>query len=334
MSTSNAAAVFALLSAARVPSFEENQGRLQHELITTANASLFQQAHFSEPETTYALGWRDPAGYDRLSDFVAPPVMGLNDRYEHIEYPNAEAFLSDVHADDDLRPIGAEFKTVDYSLSRRTGTIPNRGLRIVLDWDRIRTMPNWQRMFTERLMQRLSRNAARRKVALALASGVGVSQTWDATTDPDYLMAVQASLSGDITGIAPNRALAGQAARLLRYQAYGGTANARGFSGRVLSFEEALQKIGFDALVDESRYQSGPSSKTAIVGSKVLLFSAYGTSGEDPSNFKTARGVTSQGGRYAVYVRQISVKFWEIVVETYETEWVASTLGVRTITVS
>jgi hypothetical protein len=332
MSTSNAAAVFSLLAAARVPTYEETAGRLEHGLISTANASLFTQAHFSEPYTEYALGWNDPAGYDRLSDFVAPPVIGLNERYEHIEYPNAEAFLSDVHADDDLRAIGGEFKLADYSETKREGVIPNRGLRIVLDWDRIKTKKNWQRMYTDRLMQRLSRNAARRKVALALASGVAVSQTWDSTTDPDHLVATEAKNSGDITGVTPNRALVGLAAKLLRYAAYGGTDKARGFL-RSLSAEEGMQKIGLEALVDESRFQSG-TSKTAIVGSKVLLFSAYGTSAEDSSNFKTARGPTGQGGRYAVYIRQIGVKFWEITVECYETEWVASTLGVRTITVS
>jgi hypothetical protein len=36
----------------------------------------------------------------------------------------------------------------------------------------------------------------------------------------------------------------------------------------------------------------------------------------------------------AVYVRQISTKLWEIVVEVYETEFVASTLGVRTLTIT
>ena len=41
-----------------------------------------------------------------------------------------------------------------------------------------------------------------------------------------------------------------------------------------------------------------------------------------------------QGGLYAVYVRQLSVKQWEIVVECYETEFCASTLGVRTLTVT
>jgi hypothetical protein len=334
--TENAAHIYALLSAAAVPAYNSVR-ELEHGLITSAplvteNATLFSQAHFSEPETTYALGWKDPAGYDRLSEFVAPPMIPAGELYQHIEYPNAEAFLSDS-ADDDLRAIGAEFKTVEYTETKALRQVPNRGLRIVVDYDRVKTMPNWQRMYTDRLLQRLMRNAARRKVVLALAAGVAVSKTWGSTADPDLDIANEAKNSGDITGISPNRGLFGLAAKLLRYSSYGAQATAAGFGGRALSPEEAMQKIGLEALVDESRYQSG-TSKTAIVGSKVLLFSGYGVSGEDPSNFKTARANTSQGGRFAVYARQIGVKFWEVVVECYEMEWVASTLGVRTVTVS
>lgn len=331
--TANAAAVAAILSGAIVPAYSPT-AEPRHLAITTANASLFTEAHFSEPLTSYALGWRDPAGYDRLSDFIAPPVITPGQLYEHIEYPNAEAFLSD-EATDDLRPIGADFKTVDYTQTKARREIPNRGLRIVLDWDRIKTMPNWQEHFTNLLMQRLARNGARRKVALGLATGTAASLTWDAAgaADPDYDLANQAKLCADSSGIAPNRVLWGQPAKLLRFACYGATNTAKAMAGRMLSAEEASMKIGLDALVDESRYQTG-STKTAIVGSKVLLFNAYGQSGEDPSNFKTARGATGQGGRFAVYVRQLSVKFWEIVVECYETEWAATTLGARTLTVA
>lgn len=331
-STANAAFVSSLLAATRVPDYQTD-GQLAHGLITTANASLFSQAHFSEPETAYALGWKDPAGYDALGEFVAPAMMPMGELYEHIEYPNAEAFLSEVNADDDLRAIGGEFKTVAYSDTKTRRSIPNRGLRIVLDYDRVKNTPNWQRLYTDRLMQRLARNGARRKVALALASGTAVSKTWGSSADPDLDIANQASASGDVTGIQPNRVLFGLAAMLLRYSSCGSQATAAGFAGRAMTAEEAMMKIGLEAMVDSSRYQSG-SSKTAIVGSKVLLFSAYGTSGEDPSNFKTARGTTMQGGRFAVYVREIGVKFVEITVECYETEFAASTLGVRTVTIS
>lgn len=331
--TSNAAVVAALLRGAMEPLFENNQNRLEHGFITTANSSLFSQAHFSEPLTTYALGWSDPANYDQLSDFIAPPVMTGGELFEHIEYPNAEAFLSDVNGDDDLRAIMAEFKTVEYTSTKTRRSIPNRGLRIVVDYDQVKNMPNWQSTYTDRLMQRLARNAARRKVAMALAAGTAVSKTWGSSADPDLDIANQIVLSGDASGISPNRVLFGEAARLLRFSSYGSQATAAAFGGRGLSAEEGMSKIGLETLVNSGRYQSGVT-KTALVGSKVLLFTAMSQSGEDPSNFKTARGTTQQGGRWGVYTRQLSVKFWEIVVECYEMEWVASTLGVRTITVS
>jgi hypothetical protein len=334
MRSANAAAVRAILVGSIMPAYNANDTP-RHGMITTANASLFSEAFFSEPNTIYALGWPDPHGYDAAAEFLAPPLDGITGQlYEHIEYPNSEAFLSDDLVDD-LRPIGGDFKTVDYSQSKNRREIPNRGLRIVLDWDRIRTRPTWQQHYTGLLMSRLKRNAWRRKVALALAAGTPVSIVWDpaGAADPDLDLANQAKLAGDASGINPNRVLWGQAARLLRYATYGATNTAKAMAGRSLSAEEASAKVGLAAMVDESRYQTG-ATKTSIVGSKLVLFNAYSTSGEDPSNFKSAIGATSQGGRYAVYVRQLSVKFWEIVVECYETEFCATTLGCRTLTVS
>lgn len=330
--TANAAFLAALLAPTGVVAYNEPGLEMRHGLITTANASMFDASHLSEGLTTYALGWRDPAGYEAASEFLAPALPQTGELYEHFEFPNLEAFLSDG-AYDDLRSIGAEFKTVDYSNTKTQREIPNRGLRIVLDWDRIKNMPNWQQYYTGLLMQRLQRNGFRRKVALAVAAGASASVTWGTSADPDYDLVNQAKLSGDASGLQPNRALYGLAAQVLRFYAYGAQATAGAFAGRSMSVEEVGAKTGIDARVDASRYQNG-TSKTSIVGSRVILFTATGASPEDPSNFKTAIGRTAAGGRWGVYVRQISTKLWEIVVETYETEFCASTLGVRVVTVS
>lgn len=331
--TANAALVASIIAGAHVPAYNRD-APLRHGLMSTANASLFVQAHFSEPMTTYATGWSDPNGYDEACEFIAPALLPSGELYEHIVYDNAEAFLSD-DLTDDLRSINSDFKTVDYTESKTRREIPNRGLRIVLDWDRIKNTPNWEQLYTGRLLQRLKRNAFRRKYALALAAGTAANLTWDAAgaADPDKDIVDQALLAGDSSGISPNRALWGTQAKVLRFACYGATNTAKAMSGRLLSPEEASRKAGLDARVDESRYQTG-ATKTRIVGAKVLLFRADGTSGEDPSNFKTAIGNTQQGGRYAVYIRQLSVKFWEIVVECYETEFVASVLGARTLNIS
>jgi hypothetical protein len=303
--------------------------------IRTANASLFTQAHFSEPATHIATGWRDTANLDALCDFIAPTVPGLGERYEHIIYPNAEAFLSDVNGDDDLRAINGDFKTIDDTQGKRTGTIPNRGLRMVVDYDKVKNEPNWQETRISRIMQRLKRNAARRKYALLVASGTDVPLVWDAAgaADPDYDLANQAALSGDASGITPTSALWGVGSQLLRFQTYGATNAAKATAGRAMSPAQAAALAGLNAMVDQSRYQAG-TAKSRIVGSKVALFTSAPTSTMDPSNLKTAKANTQSGGLYAVYVRQLTVKQWEIVVECYETEWCATTLGIRILSIT
>ncbi len=329
--TANAALAASILAAATPAPYVA--GDLRHGHITTANASLFVQAHFSEPLTAYATGWQDPANLEAVSEFLAPTLPPSGERYEHITYPNAEAFLSDGSYDD-LRAINSDFATVDYTSAKTSRMIPNRGLRIVLDWDRIKDQPNWQQFYTGMLMQRLQRNAFRRKYALGVGAATDAPLVWDAAgvADPDYDLANQAVISGDASGVRPNRALWGADARLLRLQTYGATNAAKAVAGRAMTPEQASSMAGLQAMVDESRY--GGVTKTRIVGAKVLLFTAMGSSPVDASSFKTARGSAQQGGRYAVYVRQLSVKLWEIVVECYETEFCASTLGVRTLSVS
>lgn len=331
--TSNAALAAAIMQSATPRAY--NPGDLSPGVITTANASLFVQAHFSEPLTTYATGWRPADNLDALCEFLAPTIPGTGERYEHITYPNAQAFLSDVNGDDDLRAIGGDFKTVDFTTDKTSRTVPNRGLRMVVDYDRTKNMPNWQQHFTDMLLRRIALNAWRRKVALAIAAAADVPLTWDpeGAADPDFDLANQVVLAGDSSGIRPTSALWGMGASLLRMQTYGATNTAKAMAGRMLSAVEASSKAGLNAIEDSTRYQAG-TTKSRVMGDMVLLFTSAPTSTEDPSNFKTAKAMTAQGGLRAVYVRQISVKLWEIVVECYETEFCASTLGVRTLSVS
>lgn len=332
--TANAALAASIMASTIVPAY--NPGVVDHGAITTSNASLFVQANFSEPLTNYATGWRDGSNLEELCEFLAPTLPGTSERFEHITYPNAEAFLAEVSGDDDLRSIGSDFKTVDYSSDKTTRTIPNRGLRIVLDYDRIKNIPNWQEHYTNLLLKRIQRNAARRKVALAIAAASASSIVWDAagSADPDYDLANYAALTGDISGLRPTNALWSLDAKLFRFATYGGTNTAKAMAGRLLSPEEASQKAGLSALVDESRFQSGTSKARILTGGKVLLFTSGPTNTEDPSNFKTAKATTQQGGLRAVYVRQISVKLWEIVVECYEAEYAMTTLGVRLLNIT
>ena len=332
--SANAALAASIMASTIVPAYNPNV--VKHGAITTSNTSLFVQAHFSEPLTNYATNWRDPANLEALCEFIAPTLPGVGERFEHATYPNAEAFLAEVSGDDDLRSIGADFKTVDFTSDKATKTVPNRGLRMVLDYDRIKTMANWQEHFTNLLLQRIRRNAARRKVALAIAAASSQSLVWDAagSADPDSDVANQVALSADASGIRPTNALWSLDAKLFRFATYGATNKAAAVAGRALTPEQASQMAGVQGMVDESRYQSGTSKARILTGAKVLLFTSAPTSTEDPSNFKTAKANTAQGGPVAVYIRQISVKLWEIVVECYEAEFAMTTLGVRLLSIT
>jgi hypothetical protein len=151
--------------------------------------------------------------------------------------------------------------------------------------------------------------------------------------DPDNDLATEIQASGDVSGITPTSALWGIGAKLLRFACYGATNAAKAVSGRMISPEEACGKAGIQGQVDEARVQTG-ITKTRILGSQILLFTSAATSTEDPSNFKTAKGPTEQGTDVAVYVRQISIKQWEIVVECYETEFCATPLGVTLLSIT
>jgi hypothetical protein len=209
--TANAALAASILSGTALPAPEA--GPWQHGRITTANDSLFTSTHYSEPMTNYAVGWSDPEGYDRLVEFLAPSFPAPGELFEHFVFSNAEEFLSDG-TNEDLRAIGSDFKTVDYTPGKTQRKVDNRGLRIELDWDRVKGDPMWQQRYTGKLLNRLRRNQARRALALAIASGTADSLTWSATPAalPEVSLNAQKILAADESGINPNRILIGETA--------------------------------------------------------------------------------------------------------------------------
>jgi len=337
--TANGALANALFQSSRLPSRES--GDWQHGRITTANDELFGSTHLSEPMTNYATGWSDPEGYDALVEFIAPNFPAPGELFEHLAFNNAEEFLSDG-ANDDLRAINADFKTVDYTQSKAQRRVANRGLRIELDWDRIKNDPIWQQRYTGKLLARIKRNQARRAVALAVASGVAQTLTWKtaSTVLPDIDLNAQRVLSGDQSGIAPNRLLIGEPAwqaRLTGLAMMSGTGGANQFAAAAMLNRDVAGVgafLGMGTMLDTGRYQTG-ATKQSIVGSRMLMLTGQaGVDAEDATNFKLAWVTCQNGSRYAVYIRQINVKKWEIVVEHYELLFCASTLGVRVLTIA
>ena len=345
--TPNAALAASLYAGSLLPAFNEGQwthGRIttansdmlmgpQGSPVSTANAELFGSAFLSEPMNNYAVGWSDPEGYDALVEFIAPSFPAPGELFQYREFDNAEEFLSDGTYDD-LRAIKADFKTVDYTQQLVQGRVSNRGLRIELDWDYIKADPMWQQRYTGKLLSRLKRNQARRAAALAVASATSDPLVWNGTSaQPDTTLLAEIIDSGDTSGIAPNRMLMGLNAWQLRRAAYSSAASGSNQFAAAAALNMTVEQLGallnVDARVDSARYQSA-TAKSQIIGANVLFFTGKaGVDQEDPTNFKLAWVNCQNGQRFAVYVRQLSVKRWEIVVEHYELLFCASTLGVR-----
>lgn len=335
--TANGSYVRNMVQGTILPSPES--GPWTHGRITTANDSLFGSTHLSVGMTTYATGWSDPEGYDRLVEFIAPNVQAPAELFEHSVFINAEEFLSDG-TNDDLRAINADFKSVDYTPGKVQRKVLNRGLRIELDWDRIKNDPIWQQRYTGKLLSRLKRNQARRAMALAVASGAADTLTWSSTPSalPDVSLNAEKILCGDSSGINPNRILIGENAWQTRISCLGSISSGANAYAAAAELQRTADDVGaflgMESLLDSGRYQNG-TSKTQIVGSYIILFNGKGgVDLDDPSNFKLAWVPCQTGQRYAVYVRQISVKKWEIVVEHYEILFAATTLGCRVLTIA
>jgi hypothetical protein len=311
-----------------------------HGRITTANSEWFLDTHYSEPMTNYAVGWQDPEDLGARLEFLAPNFPAPGELFQHLQFDNSEEFLTDGTIDD-IRAINADFKTVDYTQSLVSRRMNNRGLRIELDWDRIKNDPIWQQRYTEKLLRRIKRNQYVRAVALGVASGVGATLHWTGanTEQPDIDLSNQRLLSQTASGIKPNRILCGDTAWQYRLAAYAAATNAQNQFAAAAALQRTPDDIGAwlgvganGFMIDRARSQSG-TAKSEILGAMILMFTGLpGVDAEDPTNFKLAWTTCQNGQRYAVYVRQINVKKWEIVVEHYELLFAATVLGVRALT--
>jgi hypothetical protein len=322
-------------SLALVPAFD---GGMQHERITAINASLLVEANFSEALTTYARGWRDP-DIETALDFYSP-LVPVSQRFEYATFANAEEWYSDG-SDDDLRGTKGEFKNVEYTSGKVNAKTENRGLRIVLDSDQVRNMPNWEQFYTAKLLRRLKRNSLRRAIALLSAAATNTAKTWDTTAgkDPDQDVMSELVTAADLTGVKPNRVGYGDTSAAKRQLAHRAQNTAGGFASAALTEAQVAAMLGVDSvLFSKSRYTSSATARTQAVGNLVLMFNAAsGMDTEDASNIKrfVSNGSPEEGGgRFQVYSARLSAKRHVIAVGHYELTKITSTLGIRKFTVS
>ncbi len=307
----------------------------QHGVIVAANDALFVEANFSEPLTAYAIGWRDQQDIEATLEFFAPEVM-VPRRFEYAEFLNVEEFFSEL--DDDLRPIGSDFKTVEYTSKKTQARVENRGLRVIVDLDQVADQTNWQNNYTAKILRRLRRNALRRAVALISAAAVNTAKTWDTTAgkDPDLDVIQELVIATTASGVGANRVGYGHTAGAKRLLSLRGQNSPAGYTSAGMTPQELAGLLSVDqVLYSKERYQSTASAKSEVVGNLVLMFSALaGADTEDASNIKRFVANVDGGGKVRVYLRQITTKLWEIVVEHYELTKITSTLGIRQFTVS
>lgn len=316
----------------------QDNGNPAPGIACMANASRFTEAHFSEPLTTYATGWRDQEGLLDLLDFIAPPVE-VPRKFEYATFVNTEAFLSET---DDIRAIGADFKRVEYTQSKVTSTTLNKGLTYRVDLDNVDQNTNWREKIVSQLQLRVLRNDVRRAMALLVTAGASNATTpnWGASgsaladIDPDGAVLAAAINANNTIGIPCNRVLYDLTAWSRRSQCLRSKASAAGFGSANIDVNQVAQLCGLQAgMIARHTYQSSPSAKTGVVGGTyVLVFLANNSASiDDPSHIKRFVTQTMGGTMVRVYEQQVSMKLIDITVEMYSRPVATSTLGVQRI---
>lgn len=309
--------------------------RPTHGLVAMADAASFNNTHFNEPLTTYAQGWRDPTNIDALLDFLFPQVQ-VGRKFEFRKHDESADFLID---DDDERSVGADFKTVKYSGSIQQAKTANKGLSMFVDMDDVDGMPNWQQVYTGRLLRRCKRNDLYAGIRMLIAGASNTDKTWDAQSDPDADGLALVDGSGTALGFNPSRIAFLGASWTKRLTALRGKDTAGGFSSVALTTpDQVAQYWGAQRgmLVDARVKLPSASAKSKIGGGNyvVAFYAEDGAGPEDPSATKRFWSACADGSQYRVYVYQFSEKIWKITVERYNKLAVTSTVGLAKYTIA
>lgn len=316
---------------------------LRPGFLQVANEERFIEANFSEPLTTYAVGYRDSENMEALLEFVCPKVL-VGRRFEYVVYSNIEEFLSDaasVSTVNDVRAIGAPFKRIEYTSSKSTGSTLNKGLTIRVDLDNMDGLPNWRQIYTAKIIRRLLRNELYRAVLLLSAAATSTSVTWSQVTnqDPDADLINAMTNFGNGMGMVPNRAMYGLQAWNQRAFTFRKLLTAGSLASAGMDEEELAGLVGLqDVMVNKARYQSSfvtTSLKSFILGETVLVYMAEANqTPEDASNIKRFVSPTIGGQPMRVYEQVVNSKLVDITVEHYSNIVVTSTLGIQKLAVS
>jgi hypothetical protein len=313
-----------------VPDYPADTRNNPRGVICLANEERFIAAFFSEPLTTYAIGWKDPENIQATLDAMAPPVE-VSRRFEYKSAVNIEEFLSEV---DDIRAIGSSFKKVEYKGSSVNQKTQNKGLTITLDRDEL--VPGKEERTVARLISRLNRNDLRRACAALIASASNTGKNWRGAAGEDPDMDVKADMETGATdrGIGSNVVVYGATAWALRLLSLRAQNLAGQGQSSTFSQDQLAGFLGVDRIVQsKERFQATRTAKSEILGSYVLMYYASLLADqEDPSNIKQFWTPTDSG-RFRVY-REEHAKTIDVSVEHYSNIVLPSTRGLRKFTVT
>jgi hypothetical protein len=304
----------------------------RHDLIALANAASFANTFFSQPLTTYAVGFRDPNNLEAELDYLFPPVQ-VGRRFEFKKATAADDFMVET---DDVREPGADFKAVKVNGTIVQSKTLNKGLVTFVDSDEVEDLEMALQQRTGMLLRRIQRNELKRGVAVYLAAATNANKTWDSKADPDVDMLTMLDTAGDALGFNPNRLYVGAAAWSKRIQSLRSQDTAGSFASSSMTPEQVAAFLNVDrAFVSRARYATTATAKAALMGSYVLAFYAEdGLSQEDPSHGKRFWTPVEGGGKYRVYRQTVSEKLTKVAVEHYSNVVATSTTGLRMLTIA
>lgn len=310
------------------------------EIIAFSNDGNLDAVQLNQPLNEFVAKTVEKEGMLEELNALAP-IVPVGRRFSWLKADQLQDFQQDSGNNQDVRQIGEDFATQQWTGTQVLGETINKGLRIKLDHDQNGRDPSVQQTWVKNLTDRLIRSEMLRVVSVLSTNSVASTYSsgsinWgktNTTADPDNDLMQLLQESGDSRGIDSNLVMMAGTNWTNRFSALANTVNPALTTTRTLTPEQLAAILNVDDIhVSKRRYQfsvttsSGAQTKKQILGSNIYFYYAQkGATTMDPSNIK--RFTTAADGLpFRVYT-ETRGKFTIIQVEHYSTTICTSTLG-------
>lgn len=316
-----------------------NSAAISPGQVALANSEMMNDTFFSEPLTSYAVGWRTED--NRLEDLLETlaPQVRVSDMFQYFVDNNPAAFAA-IEDGSDERAIEGEFKLITAHGTKETGSTISKGLTTVVDRRMLNADPNLINKKIAWLKRILIRAEILRAVKALNAAATNTNVTWGGASgsQPDMDLAKLVMAGGDAAGFDPNRIVMPANVWQQRNLAYGEKNTASSFAGYQMTPAALADWLAIDKVyVSRERYGNGiATAKKQILGTNVALaFNAQdGASVADPSNIKRFVSPDIGGQDWAVWVNDKASHLVWITVSHCSLIAITSNLGIRKLTVT